>query len=60
MSEKEKCMEGSIFNCIDKELTELINKARILTGKYNSSNTTEKKENLLNELLGKIDRKSVV
>lgn len=54
MSEKEKCMKGSIFNCIDKELTDLIKKARILTRKYNSSNTTEEKENLLSELLGKI------
>ena len=43
MSELEKCMAGSIFNCIDEELTDMINKARVLISKYNSSNCLEDK-----------------
>lgn len=54
MSELEKCMAGNIFNCIDKELIDIINKARALTHQYNFSNSTEESESLLSELLGEI------
>lgn len=54
MSELEKCMASNTFNCIDKEITDMINKSRILTRKYNSSSSTKEKESILSELLGKI------
>ena len=54
MSELDKCMKGNIFNCIDKQLTNMINKARFLTHQYNSTMDGKEKESILNELLGKI------
>ncbi|CUH97397.1 hypothetical protein P22_3525 [Propionispora sp. 2/2-37] len=54
MSELETCLAGNIFNCIDRELTDMIKRARILTRQYNVSNSSEEKQSILNELLGHI------
>ena len=54
MSELDKCLKGNIFNCIDKELTSIVSRARSLTHQYNLTIDIKEKESILNELLGKI------
>ncbi|OOM77056.1 sugar O-acetyltransferase [Clostridium sp. BL-8] len=54
MSELDKCMKGDVFNCIDKKLTNIISKARLLTHQYNFIAIVKEKENIINELLEKV------
>lgn len=53
MTEKEKMLSGSMYNPMDKELTELRIKAHRLSQTYNATyeTQTEKREKILNELL---------
>ncbi len=56
MSEREKCLNGELFNCSDEELIDIIRRARSLVGQYNSTpfEMGEKKEGILKELFGSI------
>jgi maltose O-acetyltransferase len=40
-SELEKCLDGEIFNCIDRELVGIINRARKLTALYNATESDD-------------------
>ena len=56
MSEKEKMLNGEIYNAYDEKLILLRNKARHLTKAYNNTDpeATEQRINILQKLFGKI------
>lgn len=54
MSELDECLKGNFFNCIDKEITAIIDRARLLSHQYNLSVDKNEKEGILNQLLGKV------
>ena len=56
MSEKEKMLNGEIYNAYDKNLILLRNKTRHLTKLYNNTDPeeTEKRISILKKLFGKI------
>lgn len=53
-TEKEKMLDGAIYNCEDPELVARWHKAKALQSEYNATLTTDtqKRERLLDELLG--------
>lgn len=55
-TELEKCLDEEIFNCTDKELLAIIDKARQLVARYNSPENTdaENRRAILTKLLGNI------
>ena len=58
MSEKQKMLNGEIYNAYDESLILLRNKARHLTKSYNTTDPeeTEKRINILEKLFGKIGK----
>lgn len=59
MSEKEKMLNGEVYNAYDEGLILLRNKARHLTKAYNNTDpeATEERESILKKLFGKIGGK---
>lgn len=53
-SEKEKMIDGEVYNVLDNELRELSTKARMLTKEYNNTNPNEgeKRISILKQLFG--------
>ena len=58
MSEKQKMLNGEIYNAYDEKLIQLRNKARHLTKAYNHTDpeATEERINILTKLFGKIGK----
>ena len=56
MTEKEKMLDGQLYDCGDAELLALWHRAKDLARDYNLTNSsdTKRKSELLNELLGKV------